>query len=47
MVSLQVQFKNQPDGDALVETINALEKRLRGAFPQIQHLFVEPDRGKA
>lgn len=46
MVSLQVQFKNQPDGDALVATINALEKRLRKAFPQIQHLFVEPDRAE-
>lgn len=44
MVSLKVQFKNQPDGDALVEAINALEKRLKGAYPQIQHLFVEPDR---
>jgi len=44
MVSLQVQFKNQRDGDALVEAINALEMRLKGAFPQIQHLFVEPDR---
>lgn len=44
MVSLQVQFKNQPSGDALVATINALERRLKAAFPQIQHLFVEPDR---
>lgn len=44
MVSLQVQFKNQPSGDALVATINGLEQRLRNAFPQIQHLFVEPDR---
>ncbi len=44
MVSLQVQFRNQASGDALVETINGLEKRLREAFPQIQHLFLEPDR---
>jgi len=47
MVSLQVQFRNQPSGDALVETINALEQRMRLAFPQIQHLFVEPDRREA
>jgi len=44
MVSLQVQFKNQPSGDALVDAINALEQRMRAAFPHIQHLFVEPDR---
>jgi len=44
MVSLQVQFKNQADGDALVAAINGLEKRLKEAFPQIRHLFVEPDR---
>jgi len=44
MVSLQVQFKNQVDGDALVDAINGLEKRLKEAFPQIRHLFVEPDR---
>lgn len=46
MVSLQVQFRNQPDGDALVDRINGLERRLRAAFPQIQHLFVEPDRAR-
>jgi len=47
MVSLQVQFRNQPDGDALVDRINGLERRLRAAFPQIQHLFVEPDRARS
>jgi cation diffusion facilitator family transporter len=46
MLSLQVQFRNQPDGDALVAAINGLEARLKEAFPQIQHLFVEPDRAK-
>lgn len=46
MVSLQVQFRDQPSGDAMVEAINALERRLQIAFPQIQHLFVEPDRRK-
>lgn len=46
MVSLQVQFKNQIDGDALVAVINGLEKRLKAAFPQIRHLFVEPDRAQ-
>lgn len=44
MVALKVRFKAQPSGDALVDAINALERRLRTAFPQIQHLFVEPDR---
>jgi len=46
MVSLQVQFKNQVDGDALVDAIDGLEKRLHEAFPQIRHLFVEPDRAQ-
>jgi len=46
MLSLQVQFRNQPDGDALVAAINGLEARLKETFPQIQHLFVEPDRAK-
>jgi cation diffusion facilitator family transporter len=45
MVSLQVKFKDQPSGHALVEAINALEARLHTQFPQIQHLFVEPDEG--
>jgi cation diffusion facilitator family transporter len=45
MVSLKVEFKAQPSGDALVDAINALEGRLRAQFPQIQHLFVEPDQG--
>lgn len=44
MVALKVRFKAQANGDALVDAINALEGRLRRAFPQIQHLFVEPDR---
>ena len=43
MVALKVQFQAQPSGAALVEAINALEVRLRARFPQIQHLFVEPD----
>ena len=45
MVSLKVEFKAQPSGGALVDAINALEGRLRAQFPQIQHLFVEPDQG--
>ncbi|NWJ41128.1 MAG: cation diffusion facilitator family transporter [Geothrix sp.] len=43
MVALQVKFREQPSGTALVEAINALERRLHECFPQIQHLFVEPD----
>ncbi|HJU83309.1 MAG TPA: cation diffusion facilitator family transporter [Holophagaceae bacterium] len=43
MVSLKVRFRPQPSGAALVEAINALERRLRAGFPPIQHLFVEPD----
>lgn len=43
MVALQVKFHAQPSGAALVEAINAMEGRLRERFPQIQHLFVEPD----
>ncbi|HTL98844.1 MAG TPA: hypothetical protein VL181_08570, partial [Holophagaceae bacterium] len=43
MVALKVKFKPQPTGQALVDAINAFELRLRACFPQIQHLFVEPD----
>ncbi len=43
MVSLKVRFKDQPSGAALVDAINALEVRLKGQFPPIRHLFVEPD----
>ena len=43
MLALKIQFKDQPSGSALVEAINALEIRLKTQFPQIQHLFVEPD----
>ena len=43
MVALQVKFRNQPSGAALVEAINALERDLHNRFSQIQHLFVEPD----
>ncbi len=43
MVALKVKFKAQPSGQALVDAINAMERRLRARFPQIQHLFVEPD----
>jgi len=43
MVALQVQFNAQPSGDALAEAINAMERGLRSRFPQILHLFVEPD----
>lgn len=43
MVALQVKFHAQPSGAALVDAINALERRLHERFPQIQHLFVEPD----
>jgi cation diffusion facilitator family transporter len=43
MVALKVQFRDQPSGTALVTAINALERRLHQRFPQIQHLFVEPD----
>lgn len=43
MVALKVRFHEKPSGQALVDAINALEGRLRARFPQIQHLFVEPD----
>ena len=43
MVALKVKFKAQPSGQALVDAINALERRLKARFSQIQHLFVEPD----
>lgn len=43
MVALKVRFKAQASGQALVDAINALERRLRNQFPQVQHLFVEPD----
>ncbi|WP_243287490.1 cation diffusion facilitator family transporter [Geothrix terrae] len=43
MVALKVKFRDQPSGAALVVAINALERDLHQRFPQIQHLFVEPD----
>ncbi|WP_243384005.1 cation diffusion facilitator family transporter [Geothrix alkalitolerans] len=43
MVALKVKFHDQPSGTALVAAINALERDLHQRFPQIQHLFVEPD----
>lgn len=43
MVALKMKFKPQPSGQALVDAINAFEHRFRACFPQIQHLFVEPD----
>ncbi|MFN7972234.1 MAG: cation diffusion facilitator family transporter [Acidobacteriota bacterium] len=43
MVALKVRFKETGSGQALVEAINALERRLKKEMPQIQHLFVEPD----
>ncbi len=43
MVALQVKFRDQPSGAALVAAINGLERDLHDRFPQIQHLFVEPD----
>jgi len=43
MVALQVKFRDQPSGAALVTAINSLERNLHERFPQIQHLFVEPD----
>jgi cation diffusion facilitator family transporter len=44
MVALKIRFHDQPSGSALVAAINALERSLRARFPQIQHLFVEPDK---
>jgi cation diffusion facilitator family transporter len=43
MVALQVHFKEQASGSDLVAAIDALEGRIKARFPQIQHLFVEPD----
>lgn len=43
MVALQVRFREQASGTALVVVINDLERALKARFPQIQHLFVEPD----
>lgn len=43
MVALKVRFREQASGRVLVDAINALERRLKARFPQIQNLFVEPD----
>ena len=43
MVALKVKFKPQPTGQALIDAINAMERRLKARFPQVQHLFTEPD----
>lgn len=44
MVALQIQFQPQPSSEALAEAIDTLECSLKRRFPQIRHLFVEPDR---
>lgn len=43
MVAMKVRFHETPSGTELARRINDMEKELRVAFPQIRHLFVEPD----
>ncbi len=43
MVAVKAKMRPAATGHALVEAINRVEKSFRGAFPQVQWLFFEPD----
>jgi cation diffusion facilitator family transporter len=43
MVAVKARMRPAATGHALVAAINRVEKSFRGAFPQVQWLFFEPD----
>ncbi len=43
LVAVKIHFKNQSSGDALVDAINAFERDIKAARPEIRWCFVEPD----
>jgi len=44
LVALKLKFKSGLEVDALVDSINDFEKRLRAKFPEAKWCFIEPDR---
>jgi cation diffusion facilitator family transporter len=43
MVAVKARMRDQPSSAALAEAINAIEDRVKAAFPQIRWIFFEPD----
>lgn len=43
MVAIKARMKPVPSAAALVEAINRVEQKFRGAFPEVRWLFFEPD----
>ncbi len=43
MVAVKLKMTPQPDAEALVRQINAVEEAFKGAFPQVIWRFFEPD----
>jgi len=43
MVAVKARMRPQASDVALIEAINAVEHRLRAAFPQVRWIFFEPD----
>ncbi|MEO8079088.1 MAG: cation diffusion facilitator family transporter [Caldimonas sp.] len=43
MVAVKARMREAPSALALIERINAIEKRFRAAFPDVRWLFFEPD----
>jgi cation diffusion facilitator family transporter len=43
MLALKVKMRSGLTLDAAVETLNALERRIKAKFPEVKWIFVEPD----
>ena len=43
MVAVKARMRDQPSSAALAEAINAIEDRIKVAFPQVRWIFFEPD----
>jgi cation diffusion facilitator family transporter len=43
MLALKVKMRSGQSLDAAVETLNALERRIKAKFPEVKWIFVEPD----
>jgi divalent metal cation (Fe/Co/Zn/Cd) transporter len=43
MVAVKAKMRPAASAQALIESINRVEKGFRAAFPQVQWLFFEPD----
>jgi divalent metal cation (Fe/Co/Zn/Cd) transporter len=43
MLALKVKMRSGLTLDSAVETLNALERRIKARFPEVKWIFVEPD----